>query len=139
MPAAAPAVRPSSGPHAPVSGQARDPELVDPNAAQVIAGFLVSYEGSDTGTFWPIYQGQNMVGRKGAAPGLTVEIDHPTTSSRHAMLLASARPARIKLEDLGSTNGTFVSDQALERGRKHELRDGDSVRFGGFTAIIKIV
>jgi pSer/pThr/pTyr-binding forkhead associated (FHA) protein len=105
----------------------------------VIAGFLVSYEGSDTGTFWPIYQGQNMVGRKGAAPGLAVEIDHPTTSSRHAMVLASARPARIKLEDLGSTNGTFVSDQVLERGRKHELRDGDTVRFGGFTAIIKIV
>jgi pSer/pThr/pTyr-binding forkhead associated (FHA) protein len=112
---------------------------VDPNAPQVLAGFLVSYEGNDTGVFWPIYQGQNIVGRQGAAPGLAVEIDHPTTSSRHAVLLASARPARIKVEDLGSTNGTFVSDQPLERGRKHELRDGDAIRFGGFTAIIKIV
>lgn len=105
----------------------------------MLAGFLVSYEGSDTGTFWPLYQGQNLVGRKAAAPGLSVEIDHPTTSSRHALLLASARPARIKLEDLGSTNGTYVNDQPLERSRKLELRDGDSIRFGGFTAIVKIV
>ena len=77
--------------------------------------------------------------RKGAAPSLHVEIDHPTTSSRHALLIASARPARIKLEDQGSTNGTFVAGQALERGRKVELRDGEVVRFGGFTVIVKIV
>ena len=66
-------------------------------------------------------------------------MDHPTTSSRHAVLLASARPGRVKLEDLGSTNGTFVGDQQLERGRKQELRDGDKLRFGGLRVIVKIV
>jgi pSer/pThr/pTyr-binding forkhead associated (FHA) protein len=104
-----------------------------------LAGFLVSYDQTDIGIFWPIYQGQNVVGRKGAAPGLDIEIDHPTTSSRHAVLLASARPARLKVEDAGSTNGTYLGDQPLERGRKHELRDGDLIRFGGFSAIVKLV
>lgn len=116
-----------------------DPDRVAPGALRSLAGFLVSYEQSDLGMFWPVYQGQNVIGRKGAAPGLDVEIDHPTTSSRHAVLYASARPARMKVEDTGSTNGTFIGERALERGRRQELRDGDVVRLGGFTVIAKLI
>jgi pSer/pThr/pTyr-binding forkhead associated (FHA) protein len=108
-------------------------------ASRSLAGFLVSYDTSEFGVFWPLYQGQNVVGRRGAAAGLDVEIDHPTTSSRHALIHASARPSRMKLEDTGSTNGTYVGDQQLERGRKHEVRDGDVLRFGGFSVIVKLV
>jgi hypothetical protein len=132
-PAPAPAARPSNQP------AAVDPEAVDPHAPRALAGFLVSYEGNDLGVFFPIVQGQNLVGRKSAAPGLNIELEHGTTSSRHAMLIATARPGRIKLEDLGSTNGTFVGDLMLERGKKHELKDGDVVRFGGYVTIVKIV
>lgn len=120
-------------------GAGRDPDHVEPGALRVLAGFLVSYDQADLGLFWPLYQGQNLVGRKGAAPGLDIEIDHPTTSSRHAVLYASARPARLKVEDNGSTNGTFLGEQRLDRGRRHELRDGDVVRFGAFAAVIKLV
>ena len=134
-PVPAPPTRPSTHP-TPAAG---DPELVDPHAPRALAGFLVSYEGNELGVFYPIYQGQNLVGRKGAAPGLQIEIEHGTTSSRHATLLASARPGRMKIEDMGSTNGTFVGDLMLERGKKHELKDGDVVRFGGYVTIIKIV
>jgi pSer/pThr/pTyr-binding forkhead associated (FHA) protein len=139
---AAPPPKPTNPPAAPQHsvGQAtRDPEHVDPNAPRALAAFLVSYEGNELGTFYPIHQGQNLVGRKGAAPGLNVEIEHGTTSSRHAMLLASARPGRVKIEDVGSTNGTFVGELMLERGKKHELKDGDVVRFGGYVTIVKIV
>ena len=66
-----------------------------------------------------------------------IVVEDPFASGEHAVLTYRGRGWYV--EDLGSTNGTFVSDQALERGRKHELRDGDSIRFGGFTAIIKIV
>lgn len=116
-----------------------DPETIPAHAPRSLAGFLVSYEGTDLGVYFPLYQGQNLVGRKGAAPGLAIEIEHGTTSSRHAMLFAAARPGRVKIEDLGSTNGTFVGDLMLERGKKHELKDGDVVRFGGYVAIVKIV
>jgi hypothetical protein len=123
----------------PAASAGRDPEHVEAGAPRVLAGFLVSYEGNEMGAFWPIHQGQNQLGRKGAAPGLDLEIDHPTTSSRHAVLYASARPARLKIEDSGSTNGTFLRDQQLERGRRYEVEDGDVVRFGGFTTIVKLV
>jgi len=117
----------------------RDPEQLEHGALRTLAGFLVSYEQTDVGMFWPLYQGQNVLGRKGAAPGLDIEIDHPTTSSRHAVLYASARPARLKLEDNGSTNGTYLGDQPLERGKRHEIRDGEIIRFGGFSAIVKLI
>ena len=112
---------------------------MDGNAPRALAGFLVSYEGNELGSFYPIHQGQNLVGRKGAAGGLAIELEHGTTSSRHAMILASARPGRVKIEDIGSTNGTFVGDLMLERGKKHELKDGDVVRFGGYVTIVKII
>ncbi len=105
----------------------------------MLAAFLVSFESTELGSFWPIYQGTSTLGRKDAADGLTIEIDHPTTSSRHAAILASARPGRIKVEDLGSTNGTFVDDERIPPGTKRELRDGQSVRFGGYTVTVKIV
>ena len=143
-PAPAPQRAPSS-PAQPAAGQVpssrpgRDPETVDANAPRALAGFLVSYEGSELGSFYPIHQGQNLVGRKGAAGGLNIELEHGTTSSRHAVILASARPGRVKIEDVGSTNGTFVGDLMLERGKKHELKDGDVVRFGGYVTIVKII
>ena len=99
----------------------------------------MSYDQSEFGVFWPIYQGQNVLGRKGAGAGLDIEIDSPTTSSRHATVYASARPGRIKLEDGGSTNGTFLNEAPLERGRKYELRDNDTLRFGGFNVTVKII
>ncbi len=135
QPVAAPAPAPRPSAHPP----AADPEFLDAHAPRALAGFLVSYEGNELGVFYPIFQGQNLVGRKGAAPGLNIELEHGTTSSRHATLFASARPGRMKIEDMGSTNGTFVGDLMLERGKKHELKDGDVVRFGGYVTIIKIV
>jgi pSer/pThr/pTyr-binding forkhead associated (FHA) protein len=104
-----------------------------------LAGFLVSYEASELGTFWPVYQGRMVIGRKGAASDLDIEVDHPTTSSRHASLEVTARPGRIVLEDLGSTNGTFYGDSKLERGRPIQIRDGDTIRLGGYPVIVKIV
>jgi hypothetical protein len=128
-------------PQAPVAAQASevDPLAVPADAPRVIAGFLVGYEGSELGIFWTLYQGKNVIGRKGAADGLDVEVDHPTTSSRHAIVHAAARPGRLKLEDPGSTNGTFVNDQKLAKGDYQELKDGDTLRFGGYSVTVKIV
>jgi len=121
------------------AGPGRDPESIEANALRSLAGFLVSYDQSELGVFWPLYQGQNVLGRKGASAGLDIEVDSPTTSSRHAIIYASARPGRLKIEDAGSTNGTFMNEAPLERGKKFELRDNDTLRFGGFNVIVKIV
>jgi FHA domain-containing protein len=106
---------------------------------RILVGFLVSYETVDIGQYWPIHQGRNVLGRQGAATGLDVEVAHPTISSLHAVLLASAQPARVVLEDTNSTNGTFLNEAPLAPGQRCELRDGDRVRFGLFNTIIKVI
>ena len=134
MPAAP---QPSAPPPA-VAPAPAGPTVADASL-RVLAGFLVSYETTELGVFWPIYQGQNIVGRKGAAPGLDIEVDHPTTSSRHAVIHATARPGKLRVEDPGSTNGTFLGEHMIEKNKSHDLRDGDAVRFGGFNVIVKII
>ncbi len=115
-----------------------EPDRAPQGAQRVLAGFMVSYE-NEVGQAWQLYQGSNTIGRVDAAEGLDVEIDHPTTSSRHAVIHATARPGHMTLEDLGSTNGTYRGDAKLEPGMKVQLADGDSIRFGGFTVTIKII
>jgi pSer/pThr/pTyr-binding forkhead associated (FHA) protein len=45
----------------------------------------------------------------------------------------------VAVEDTGSTNGTFVNDEHIGFNGRRDLRDGDRLRFGGFTTIVKIV
>jgi pSer/pThr/pTyr-binding forkhead associated (FHA) protein len=97
----------------------------------------VSYS-EGVGIFWPLFQGRNLVGRRGA-PDLDITLEEATVSAHHGVLLAAACPGRVKLEDLGSTNGTFVGKARLAPGQRRELSDGDLLRFGAFTAIVKII
>lgn len=144
-PPPAPAIHhPSAGGYPQVSTTQASPGTANtepeqaPLAPRVLAGFLVSYE-TELGQAWHIYQGTNTIGRLEAAEGLDIELDHPTTSSRHAIIHATARPGRLSLEDLGSTNGTFRADTKLEPHTRVELRDGESIRFGGFAVTVKII
>jgi hypothetical protein len=51
-----------------------------------------------------------------------------SVSRRHAVIrLSSDRPF---VEDLGSTNGTWVNENQLEAGKTHPLRTGDLIRMG---------
>lgn len=133
-----PVNRPPSGSHEPVGLAPRLLE-VPADAPRVLVGFLVSFDNSELGQYWPIHQGRNVVGRQGATSGVQIEIAHPTTSSVHAVLLALARPGRVVVEDHHSTNGTFVNDNPLAAGQRWELRDGDRVRFGLFNTVIKVI
>lgn len=130
---------PAPGQTAGMPGVAQDPEAVPEGAPRLLAGFLVSYDTHPLGRFWPIYQGRTRVGRQGSGAELDLELDHPTASSRHASFLAAACPGRIKIEDTGSTNGTFLNGARLVPGARHELRDGDRIRFGLLSTIVKIV
>jgi pSer/pThr/pTyr-binding forkhead associated (FHA) protein len=40
------------------------------------------------------------------------------------------------LADLGSTNGTFHNEVAIGFQGRRELRDGDKVRFGGYSVMV---
>jgi hypothetical protein len=112
---------------------------VAPGGRRELAGFLISYQADPLGAFWPLYSGRNLVGRAGAADGLDIPIADPTTSSNHAAFYIDAQSRASHVEDLGSTNGTFVNEDAIGPRGRRELRDGDRVRLGGFSLVIKVV
>ena len=65
---------------------------------------------------------EKTVGRARAAKFI---IDAPLVSRLHCHLAAS--PAELVVEDLGSTNGTFVNERRVQ---KAALQDGDHLRLG---------
>lgn len=71
---------------------------------------------------------EKTVGR-GTSAGFV--IDMPLVSRLHCNL--SATPTGIAVEDLGSTNGTFVNERRVQRTM---LREGDLLRLGGVTLIV---
>jgi hypothetical protein len=64
----------------------------------------------------------------GRRPDNTIVIDSPAASSHHACVTLEGQD--FILEDLGSTNGTFVNDARVSR---QTLRHGDVVRIGDHT------
>jgi len=136
MVAYTPGVQPAT---AAMPGVAQDPEAVPEGAPRMLAGFIVSYDPNPLGRFWPIYQGRSRVGRERSGPDTDIELDHPTASARHALIYAAACPGRLKIEDSGSTNGTLLNGARLSPGIRYDLKDGDRVRFGLLSTIIKIV
>jgi hypothetical protein len=116
-----------------------DADQIAASAPRTLSGFLVAFDANPLGEFWPLHQGQSTVGRKGSSTDITIPIDHPTTSSRHAKLYVAARPGRLKVEDLGSTNGTYVNERRLEPNERRSVEHGDTLRFGGFSVCVVLV
>jgi ABC-type multidrug transport system ATPase subunit/pSer/pThr/pTyr-binding forkhead associated (FHA) protein len=62
----------------------------------------------------------------GREPGCTIVIDNPVVSARHARI-AKNHPAGLFVEDLGSTNGTYVNGIRVQR---QVITFRDDVRLG---------
>jgi pSer/pThr/pTyr-binding forkhead associated (FHA) protein len=101
---------------------------------RTLAGFLISFQDDPLGKFWPLYQGKNLIGRAETGQKVDIEIAHGTTSTHHATIDCEGN--RVILSDLGSTNGTFHNEEAIGFQGRRELRDGDRIRFGGFSVIV---
>lgn len=69
-----------------------------------------------------------IVGRDASAD---VTVPDPNVSRRHARITRDA--AGVWLEDLGSTNGTYVNDHRLVE--RYRLHDGDRVKIGNAAAV----
>ncbi|HET9272041.1 MAG TPA: FHA domain-containing protein, partial [Vicinamibacterales bacterium] len=69
--------------------------------------------------------GDNLIGRN---PECGIWVDAAGVSRRHARLRLDTESGDAAIEDLGSTNGTFVNEARVES--PVTLRDGDTVHLG---------
>jgi DNA-binding winged helix-turn-helix (wHTH) protein len=69
--------------------------------------------------------GDNVIGRD---PGCAVWLDHPGVSRRHARIRIADDMTRAVLDDLKSTNGTFVGRKQVTA--QAPLADGDVIKLG---------
>ncbi|MDX8389051.1 MAG: FHA domain-containing protein [Mariprofundaceae bacterium] len=71
---------------------------------------------------YPLEQEETVIGRK---PDNEIPVDNLAVSGRHARIIRIGN--KSILEDLGSTNGTFVNDKQVT---KHVLAHGDDIMIG---------
>ena len=98
---------------------ARPPEDAPPARLMVTGGPL-------KGTSIPLSSAPVLIGR---APTCTLVIDDDYTSARHCRIFPERGAWQV--EDLGSTNGTFLGNQKVTD--PVPLRKGDQVRVGATT------
>lgn len=120
---------------APDPAAAPSPNL-PPNA---LRGFLISYQSNAQGEFWPLNGGRRTIGRANSGEQVDIPLSDATISSRHAALVIDGVAGTVQIEDTGSTNGTFVNEEHIGFNGKRELRDGDKIRFGGYTTVVKVI
>jgi len=83
---------------------------------------VVAAMGLDAGTAFELADGATM----GRADGSDIPIDDPFASSVHARIFP--RGQFMYIEDMGSTNGTYLNGRRLRSAER--LKVGDSVRIG---------
>jgi DNA-binding winged helix-turn-helix (wHTH) protein len=78
----------------------------------------------------PRLEGENVIGRD---PDAALWIDHPSVSRRHARVVIAN--GKVKLEDLGSKNGTLLNGKRIRGSRP--LADGDQIQIGRQTMVFR--
>ena len=105
-----------------------EPNSKPPAAGKALALRFISgkYQGGE----FPLEDGREVV--VGRSSDLDMVLVEEMVSRRHARIVV--RGGAISIQDLGSTNGTFVNGEKI---RQANLREGDRVLIG--TSILKVV
>jgi hypothetical protein len=118
-----PAAAPSAAPAAPAATPF--PPGCQPKL-KVIRGMKIGDE-------FPIYEGENFIGRADEKPvDIDLEYQEPPdriwTSRQHAVIIFEN--GQMHIEDLNSANGTYVNRQRVYPGQKQPLKPGDVIQIG---------
>ncbi len=94
---------------------------------------LVVLRGLKLGVEYPLYEGHNFIGRTDERPvDIDLEDQEPPdriwSSRQHAVI--TYENGKLFIEDLNSSNGTFVNRSRIYPGQKRPLRVNDLVQIG---------
>jgi len=117
----------------PVPTQAATPHPAPDSTNRFPTPRLVVIRGLRVGAEFPLYNGPNYLGRTADKPediDLTGQepADQVWSSRRHAVITLDR--GKLLIDDLNSTNGTFLNRGKLQPGKKQELRPGDIIVIG---------
>jgi len=124
------------------AGQKNSPVISEQQTSAPLLGpgdrahaMLVIERGNSAGKQFPLSNQEANIGRwdadGGVFPDVDLDSDDPEAkvSRRHARI--SLRDGQYQIEDLGSTNGTFVNrGHRLTPGDRQPLKDGDEIIVG---------
>jgi hypothetical protein len=135
-------------PVAPAAGQVLtppvSPEPAKPAAAALPPGAqpkLVVMRGQRPNVEYPIYDGLNFIGRSDEKPvDIDLEDQEPPdriwSSRQHALI--TFEEGTLAIEDLNSSNGTFVNRTKIYPGQKRPLNVNDVVQIGTVQMKLKV-
>lgn len=117
-------------------------EPVSPAVPELHNGFVLEAPGS--GRTVRLETGLNIIGRAPRNAGHTIIVDDEFVSKNHAVLeVVSGADASVHLYDIGeisaqpSKNGVYVGDSSERLSGRVLLQDGDRVRFGQTTFVLR--
>lgn len=129
----APPPPPPPPPAAPVVSAPATPAAVDGAIPAGAQPRLVVLRGQKRSVEYPIYEGHNFVGRADEKPvDIDLEDQEPPdriwSSRQHCLIIWEGD--QIFIEDLNSSNGTFVNRARIYPGQKRQLSVNDVVQIG---------
>ena len=104
----------------------------DSSSLNRLVGWLVSYDIDPDGIDFKLYGGRTKIG---SSNHCKIFVNDSTISEEHVLLLC--KDGKIILQDELSANGTFVNGKRIEE--RVLLNDGDEIKLGSVTFIIKII
>jgi len=125
-----------TAPSAPAPGAATAGSKIPPGSAPR----LVVLRGQKRSVEYPLYEGQNFIGRADEKPvDIDLEDQEPPdrvwSSRQHALILYENEG--LSIEDLNSSNGTFVNRAKIYPGQPRQLNINDVIQIG--TVQLKVV
>jgi pSer/pThr/pTyr-binding forkhead associated (FHA) protein len=126
-----------AAPSPPAWRAASDDAALPPNAQPM----LIVRRGNKIHRQYPIYEGHNFIGRIDEKPvDIDLEGQEPPdrvlASRQHAVI--TFEDGKLVIEDLNSTNGTFVNRTRVQPGHKRPLQAGDLVQIGAVQLQLKV-
>ena len=104
---------------------------------------LVVLRGVKINTEYPLYTGENFIGRADEKPvDIDLEDQEPPdrvwSSRQHAVIIFDEGSGAMTIEDLNSSNGTFVNRTKVYPGQKRDLHANDVIQIGTVQMKVKL-